>query len=61
MSDFEYIYQQVMLAHYKGWNDTELRKCVDMLIGLTHEELFSLYTSKWLRGDKAMREEEIKN
>ena len=60
MTDFEYIYQQVKLAHYKGWNDEDLRKCMDMLIGLTHEELFTLYTSKWLRGDKMMREEVFK-
>jgi hypothetical protein len=60
MTDFDYIYQQVKLAHHKGWNDKELRKCVDMLIGLTHEELFSLYTSKWLKGDKVMREEVFK-
>ena len=60
MTDFEYILQQAKLAHYKGWNDEELRKCVDMLIGLTHEELFTLYTSKWLRGDKVMREEVFK-
>ena len=60
MADFEYIYQQVKLAHHKGWNDKELKKCVDMLIGLTHEELFSLYTSKWLKGDKVMREEVFK-
>ena len=57
MTDYEYILQQARKAHYKGWNDEDLRKCVDMLIGLTHEELFTLYTSKWLRGDKVMREE----
>lgn len=60
MTDFEYILQQAKLAHHKGWNDEDLRKCVDMLIGLTHEELFTLYTSKWLRGDKVMREEVFK-
>lgn len=60
MTDYEYILQQAKLAHYKGWNDEDLRKCVDMLIGLTHEELFTLYTSKWLRGDKVMREEVFK-
>ena len=30
MSDFEYIIQQVKKFHYSGWNDEELRKCVDM-------------------------------
>ena len=29
MTDFEYIYQQMKKAHYKGWSDEELRKCVD--------------------------------
>ena len=60
MTDFTYILQQVKKAHYSNWNDEELRKCVDMLIGLTHEQLFALYTSKWLNGDKVMREEVFK-
>lgn len=29
MTDFEYIYQQAKKAHYRGWDDEELRKCVD--------------------------------
>lgn len=60
MTDFEYIYHQAKKFYFSGWNDEELRKCVDMLPGLTHEELFSLYTSKWLKGDKVMREEVFK-
>ena len=60
MTDYEYIYQQVKKAHYSGWNDEELRKYVDMLIGLSHEQLFSLYSSKWLKGDKVMRQEVFK-
>lgn len=60
MTDYEYIIKQCRKAHYSNWTDEELRKCVNMLIGLTHEELFSLYTSKWLKGDKVMREEVFK-
>ena len=30
MTDFEYILQQAKLFHYKGWEDSELRKCVDL-------------------------------
>ena len=37
MTDYEYILQQAKKAHYAKWSDEELRKCVDMLIGLTHE------------------------
>lgn len=36
MTDFAYILQQVKKAHYSNWNDEELKKCMDMLIGLTH-------------------------
>ena len=60
MADYEYILQQAKKFHFTGWNDEELRKCVDMLVGLTHEQLFSLYTSRWLKGDKVMREEVFK-
>ena len=61
MTDFEYIYQQVKKAHYSKWEDEELRKCVDMLISLTHEQLFTLYTNKWLKEDKVMKEEVFKH
>lgn len=60
MTDYEYIYQKMKKAHYSGWDDEELRKCVEMLIGLSHEQLFTLYTSKWLKGDKVMRQEVFK-
>ena len=61
MTDYKYILQQAKRAHYSGWDDTELRKCVDMLVGLTHEQLFSLYTSKWLKGEKTLRNEVFRN
>jgi hypothetical protein len=60
MTDYEYIYRQVKKAHYSGWAEEELRKCVEMLIGLTREQLFTLYSSKWLKGDKVMRQEVFK-
>ena len=28
MTDYEYILQQARKAHYSGWDDVELRKCV---------------------------------
>ena len=61
MTDYEYILQQARKAHYSGWDDAELRKCVDMLVGLTHEQLFSLYTSKWLKGEITLRNEVFRN
>ena len=60
MTDYEYIYEQVKKAHFSKWEDEELRKCIEMLIGLSHEQLFTLYTSKWLKGDKVMRQEVFK-
>ena len=55
MTDYEYIYQQAKKAHYSGWDDVELRKCVDMLAGLSRQELTSLYYSRWVKEDKVFR------
>ena len=56
MTDYEYIVQQVKFFHYKGWEDGELRKCVDMLPNLSREELTSLYYSRWVKDDKVFRD-----
>ena len=56
MSDFEYIIQQVKKFHYSGWNDEELRKCVDMLPGLTREQQIALFRSKWVEHEKTLKE-----
>ena len=56
MTDYEYILQQVKLFHFKGWEDGELRKCVDMLPGLSRQELTSLYYSKWVKEDRKFRD-----
>ena len=56
MSDFEYIIQQGKKFHFSGWNDEELRKCVDMLPGLTREQQVSLFRSKWIEHEKTLKE-----
>ena len=56
MTDFEYIYQLIKKAHYKGWDDEELRKCVDMLPTLSREEQLTLFRSKWIEQEKALKE-----
>ena len=56
MTDYEYIIQQVKKFHYSGWNDEELRKCVDMLPGLTREQQVSLFRSKWIEHEKTLKE-----
>ena len=56
MTDYEYIFQQVKKSHYSGWNDEELRKCVDMLPGLTREQQVSLFRSKWVEHEKTFKE-----
>ena len=56
MTDYEYIYQQVKKAHYSGWDDEELRKCVEMLPGLTREQQLSIYRSKWVAHEKALKD-----
>ena len=56
MTDYEYIVQQVKKFHYSEWNGEELRKCVDMLPGLTREQQLSLYRSKWVAHEKALKD-----
>ena len=56
MTDFEYIFQQVKKFHFTTWDDTELRKCVDMLPSLSRQELISLYRNRWLKEEKVFRE-----
>ena len=56
MTDYEYIIQQVKKFHYSEWNDEELRKCVDMLPGLTREQQLSLYRSKWMAHERALKD-----
>ncbi len=56
MTEFEYILQQAKLFHYKGWEDGELRKCVDMLPTLSREQQLALYRSKWIGHEKALKE-----
>ena len=56
MTNYEYIIQQVKKFHFSGWNDDELRKCVDMLTTLERQELISLYRSKWLDQEKILKD-----
>lgn len=56
MTDYEYILQQAKLFHYKGWEDGELRKCVDMLPSLSRQELVALYRSRWISDEKNIKQ-----
>ncbi len=56
MTDYEYILQQVKRFHFSGWDDDELRKCVDMMPTLSRQELISLYRSKWIEHEKTLKE-----
>ncbi len=56
MTDYEYIYQQMKKAHFSRWDDVELRKCVDMLPGISRQELVMLYSSRWLSHDKPLKD-----
>lgn len=54
MTDYEYILRQAKKFYYTKWNDEELRKCVDLLPTLEHDELVRLYNCKWTK--KVMKE-----
>jgi lysine/ornithine N-monooxygenase len=54
MTDYEYILKQAKKFYFTKWDDEELRKCVDMLQALEHDELVTLYHCKWIK--KVMHE-----
>ena len=56
MTDYEYILQQAKKFHFTGWNDEELRKCVDMLPNLSRQELINLTMNRWTKEAKVLRE-----
>ena len=56
MTDYEYIIQQVKKFHFSGWDDEELRKCVDMLPGLSREQQVALFRSKWVEHEKTLKD-----
>ena len=60
MTDYEYIIKQARKFHYSKWTDEELRKCIDMLVGLDRQELVSLYMSRWIAEEKTLKEELFK-
>ena len=60
MTDYVYIIKQARKFHYSKWTDEELRKCIDMLVGLDRQELVSLYMSKWIAEEKMLKEEIFK-
>lgn len=49
MTDYEYIVRQAKKFYYTKWDDEELRKCVDMLPSLEHDELVRLFNCKWTK------------
>ena len=56
MEELNYILKQARRFHYTKWDDGELRKCVDMLETLTRQELVLLYNSRWINGEKILKE-----
>ncbi len=49
MTDLEYIVKQAKKFYYIQWDEAELRKCVDMLPTLEHDELVWLFNCKWAK------------
>ena len=49
MTDYEYIFRQAKKFYYTKWDDEELRKCVDMLPALEHDELLKLFNCRWTK------------
>jgi len=60
MEEMNYILKQAKRFHYTKWDDSELKKCIDMLPDLNRPELVSIYTSRWIAGNMTLKEEIFK-
>jgi len=60
MEKLDYILKQTKRFYYTNWNESELKKCIDMLMDLTRQELITLYTSRWISHNKTLKEEVFK-
>lgn len=49
MTDLEYIIRQEKKFYYTKWDEEELRKCVEMLPSLEHDELLRLFNCRWTK------------
>ena len=56
MEELNYIIKQAKRFHYTNWDDSELKKCIDMLQDLNRSELVSLFTSRWISHTKTLKE-----
>ena len=55
MEEMNYILKQAKRFHYTKWDDSELKKCIDILSKLTRQELITLYTSRWISHNKTLK------
>ena len=60
MEELNYIIKQAKRFHYTNWDDSELKKCIDMLQDLNRSELVSLFTSRWISHTKTLKAEVFK-
>jgi hypothetical protein len=60
MEESNYILKQAKRFHYTKWDDSELKKCIDLLPDLNRSEIVSLYTSRWITGNKTLKVEIFK-
>ena len=60
MSNYEHIMTQCRRFRSKKWDETELRKCKELLSTLSREELFNVYRSRFLQAKHPLKEAAFK-
>lgn len=60
MSNYEYIMTQCRKFRSMKWDETELRKCKELLNSLSREELLGVYRSRFLMVKHPLREAAFK-
>lgn len=60
MTNYEYIMAQCRRFRSLKWDETELKRCTEMLASLSREELLSVYRSRFLLVKHPLREAAFK-
>lgn len=60
MTNYEYIMTQCRRFRYSKWDETELRRCKELLRMLSREELLNVYRSRFLIAKHPLRDATFK-
>ena len=54
LNKIEFVFSNLKVSYYKGWEEEKLEECKELLRGMSLEELRSVRHSRWMKEDNAL-------